>query len=267
MFRDFPDAFEQLKQDPFWDNSRQRPKDLTTSKWVLYFIMRAETPNVRTRASKYAKILDGFARKRVRADKVPERIKALGGVEDSYAHFLAVERGLQKTVDADDEETEVERPLTPRKGGLRAARGRNDDEVQGDVETESTDENSLGTSVGGRWHMPRFDPERCPIVELEPDALEAILDAGTTQGEPVSVHLEVTVHPRDSKGFVHVVGESEPSDLPQDFSSIDLEDGPFDTRLFNEKPVQPPARPKRSLRKRGPKRRPWMGRPTSIFAK
>ena len=115
--------------------------------------------------------------------------------------------------------------------------------------------------------MPSFDPERHLIVELEPDALEAILAAGSTQGGPVTVQLEITVHPRDAKGFVHVVGELEPSDLPQDFSSIDLEDGPFDTRLFNEKPVQPAARPKRSLRKRGPKRRPWMGRPTSIFAK
>ena len=93
-----PGAYEQLKQDPFWDNSRQKPKDLTTSKWVLLFIMRAETRNARTRASTYAKILDGFARKKVRADQVPERIKALGGVEDAYDHFLAEERGLQTSM-------------------------------------------------------------------------------------------------------------------------------------------------------------------------
>ena len=94
-FQQDPEAYEKLKQDPFWKNSRQKPKDLTTSKWVLLYVMRAETPNARTRASTYAKILDGFARKKVRADQVPERIKKLGGVEDAYDHFLAEERGLQ----------------------------------------------------------------------------------------------------------------------------------------------------------------------------
>ena len=160
----------------------QKPKDLTTSKHVLLFVMRAEKPNVRTRASKYAKILDGFARDGVKVSEVPERIKALGGVEAAYAHFVAVERGLQ-IVDADDDETEEERPLSLQKGGLRVSRGGDDDKVQGapiDVETGSPSENSLGTAVGSRRRMPSFDPERSLIVEVEPDALEAILDAGTT---------------------------------------------------------------------------------------
>ena len=82
-----------------------------------------------------------------------------------------------------------------------------------------------------------------------------------------SVDLKVTIHPRDAKGFVRVLGELELSDLPQDFSSIDLEDGPSDTSPFNEKPVPPPVRPKRSLRTGKPKQRPWGGRPTSIFDK
>ncbi len=234
LFRDFPDSFEELKRDPFWDKSRQKPKDLTTSKWVLLFVMQAEKPNVRTRASKYAKIVNGFTRARVRADRVPERIKALGGVEAAYAHFLAVERGLRITVAADDQATDDRRPLTPRKGGLRAARGGNDDKVQGDVETESPSKNSLGTAVGGLRRMPSFDPERDLIVELERDELEAILDAGTRQGGPVSVGLKVTVYPRDAKGVVRGVGELEPSDLPPDFSSIDLEDDSFETSPFNE---------------------------------
>ena len=95
LFQQAPGAYEELKQDPFWENSRQKPKGLTTSKWVLLYLMRAETRNARTRASTYAKILNGFARKKVRADQVPERIKALGGVEAAYDHFLAEERGLQ----------------------------------------------------------------------------------------------------------------------------------------------------------------------------
>jgi len=137
LFREFPDSFERLKQEPFWKSSRQKPRDLTTSKWVLLYVMRAETPNVRTRASKYAKILNGFARAGVRVGQVPQRIKALGGVEAAYAHFLAAGRRRQFGVAADDEATEGQRTLSPRKGGLRAARGGNDDKVQGDVETES----------------------------------------------------------------------------------------------------------------------------------
>ena len=79
-FQQVPESFEELKRDPFWELSRQKPKGLTTSKWVLLYVMRAETRNARTRASTYAKILDGFARKKVRADQVPQRIKKLGGI-------------------------------------------------------------------------------------------------------------------------------------------------------------------------------------------
>jgi hypothetical protein len=50
MFRHEPDAFERLKTDPFWQASRQKPRDASTSKWVLYFIMEATTTNVRNRA-------------------------------------------------------------------------------------------------------------------------------------------------------------------------------------------------------------------------
>lgn len=233
LFCEFPDSFEELKQDPFWEDSRQKPKGLTTSKWVLLFIMRAKTPNDRTRASTYAKILDGFAREKVRADLVPERIKKLGGVEAAYDHFLAAERGPRIGVVADDEATEGQRPPIPRKAGLRAARGGNDDKVQGDVETESPPKNSRGAAIGSRRPITSFDPERCLSVELEPDELEAILTTGTARGGPVTFQLKITVH-RDAKGFVRVVGELEPSDLPPEFSSIDLEHGPLG--LFDEEP-------------------------------
>ena len=38
-FQREPDEFEHLKADPFWEASRQRPKDPSTSKWVIYFVM------------------------------------------------------------------------------------------------------------------------------------------------------------------------------------------------------------------------------------
>ncbi len=190
--------------------------------------MRAKTPNDRTRASTYAKILDGFARKKVRADQVPQRIEKLGGIEAAYDHFLAAGRRPQIGAAANDDGTEGQRPLAPRKVGLRAVRGGNDDKVQGDVEAESPSENSRRAAIDGRRHIPSLDPERHLIVELEPEELEEILTAGSTRGGPVTLRLEFTaVHRRNAEGFVQVVGELEPSDPPPDFPPIDVEDGPL----------------------------------------
>ena len=47
------------------------------------------------------------------------------------------------------------------------------------------------------------------------------LPAGSTQEGPVTLQLEITVHPRDAKGFVRVVGAPESSDLPEDFLPLD----------------------------------------------
>jgi hypothetical protein len=38
LFLEFPDAFEKLKRAPFWKDSRQRPKDLTTSRFIACLI-------------------------------------------------------------------------------------------------------------------------------------------------------------------------------------------------------------------------------------
>ena len=92
LFLEFPDVFEKLKRAPFWEISRQRPKDLTTSRWVLLIIMQAKTSNVRVRASKYAKILDKFARAGIKVAQVANRIKKLGGVEAAYKRIVAAEQ-------------------------------------------------------------------------------------------------------------------------------------------------------------------------------
>jgi hypothetical protein len=55
-----PDQFARLKDHPFWDDWWRGPNDPSTSKWVLYFIMRAKTPEVRMRATKYAVILNEY---------------------------------------------------------------------------------------------------------------------------------------------------------------------------------------------------------------
>lgn len=62
--------------------------------------MRAKTKNVRNRAGRYAVVLDGLIREKVRPDMVAARIKEMRGVEAAYLHFLAEEHGQNEvTVD------------------------------------------------------------------------------------------------------------------------------------------------------------------------
>jgi hypothetical protein len=69
--------------------SRQKPRDPSTSKWVLHFIMQATTTNVRNRAGKYAAILDGLMQDKVEISAVASRIKELGGIDAAYEAMRA----------------------------------------------------------------------------------------------------------------------------------------------------------------------------------
>ncbi len=88
-FRRRPGDFERLKAHPFWERSRQKPRDPSTSKWVLHFIMRATTTNVRNRAGEYAAILDGLMQDKVEISAVASRIKELGGIDAAYEAMRA----------------------------------------------------------------------------------------------------------------------------------------------------------------------------------
>jgi hypothetical protein len=95
LFRQFTAAYQQLTQDAFWECQRHKPQDLTTSKWLLLFLMRPETPHDRALVSRYTKIFDGLARDRVKASRFRQRIRKLGGVEAAHEHFVVVERERQ----------------------------------------------------------------------------------------------------------------------------------------------------------------------------
>jgi len=78
-----PGEFARLQADPFWKASFHKPKDASTSKWVVQFIMQARTPSVRILAGKYAANLDGLMRDKVGPDDL--RIAKMEGVEAAYA--------------------------------------------------------------------------------------------------------------------------------------------------------------------------------------
>ena len=84
-FGDNPGDFERFQVHPFWKQSGQKPKDPSTSKWLLYFIMQATTPNAGNLADKCAVILDGLMQDQVEDSAVAARIEELGGIRAAYA--------------------------------------------------------------------------------------------------------------------------------------------------------------------------------------
>ena len=81
QFRRRPREFERLQAHPFWKPWGEKPRDRSTSKWVLYFIMQATTRNERILARTYAAILDGLMQDKVETSAVASRIKELGGID------------------------------------------------------------------------------------------------------------------------------------------------------------------------------------------
>jgi hypothetical protein len=85
-----PDQFERLQADPFWKASFHKPDDTSTSKWVVFFIMRARTPSVRFLAAKYVAILDRLMRDKVMPTGVP--VARMEGVEAAYEAWQTRQR-------------------------------------------------------------------------------------------------------------------------------------------------------------------------------
>jgi hypothetical protein len=89
QFRRRRGDFERFQVHSFWKLTRQKPKDPSTSKWVLLFLMQATTANQRHLASKYAVILDGLKQDQVEISAVAARIQELGGVGAAYEAMRA----------------------------------------------------------------------------------------------------------------------------------------------------------------------------------
>ena len=83
-FRRRPGDFERFQVHPFWKETQRKPKDPSTSKWLLYFIMQATTPNAGNLADKCAVILDGLMQDKVDDSAVAARIEELGGIGAAY---------------------------------------------------------------------------------------------------------------------------------------------------------------------------------------
>jgi len=96
--------FERFQVHPFWKQSGMKPNDPATSKWLLYLIMEATTPNLRQLADKYAAILDGLKQDQVEIDAVAARIQELGGIDAAYEAMQVRKRGDANKVQVCDKE-------------------------------------------------------------------------------------------------------------------------------------------------------------------
>lgn len=85
--------FKRFQVHPFWKQTGMKPKDPSTSKWVLYLIMQATTPNARRLADQYAVILDGLMQDQVEVGAVAARIQELSVVGSAYEAMPVRKRG------------------------------------------------------------------------------------------------------------------------------------------------------------------------------
>jgi hypothetical protein len=138
LFSESPQEYQRLKDDEFWDNSRQKPKDQFIAKWVLYYVMQAKSKVVRDRAGKCAKVLDSFLRQGMPVRLMDARLRALGGVDKIYAKLCA--GAPRDELKFDD--LELLKPATP---------DQERDESDGfeDEEAEASEDAARGPSAGG----------------------------------------------------------------------------------------------------------------------
>lgn len=199
--------FERLKADSFWEASRQKPKDASRSKWALYFIMQAKTPNVRSRAGRYAVVLDGLIGDDVAPNAVAARIKDMGGVEEAYEAFRGHSRNdaPEETGHGDDSDAAGDEAWVEDEEACA-----DDEGAEGSVGPTVSGRPALRSSGAGDHTVSRareIDLENAVLVDSENDLLGKIRDIGARCREPKRFHLAVTVYPEDADGWVRVVGD------------------------------------------------------------
>jgi hypothetical protein len=181
QFRRFPREFERLQAHQFWKDSGQKPKDASTSKWVVYFIMQATPPNVPHRADQCVAILDSFMRNGVDNRTVAARIEQMGGVDAAY---------------------QAVRPRQQRVANRSRDRGA---------------EGGDGIGIASRQRVVTLDYNL--VLECRPYNSQQVLDGATL--EPVRFRLDVTKFPADDRGWARIVCDEvtliseEPSEAPR----------------------------------------------------
>lgn len=77
-------ALRRLRDDPFFRDMNQPPKDDDLTKWVVFFVFKAKAGRKRERVGRHAAILERYLREGLSADQVEQRLEDEGGVAEAY---------------------------------------------------------------------------------------------------------------------------------------------------------------------------------------
>jgi hypothetical protein len=84
-FSECMDQYARFKEDPFWSNVMQKPKDDKIMRAVLVYATKSNAGAFGSLVTKIAKVLDELVVQNEPAGKIAELIKSEGGIEKMYA--------------------------------------------------------------------------------------------------------------------------------------------------------------------------------------
>jgi hypothetical protein len=95
LFRRFgadPEAWSELRRDPFWLGQRRKPKQRCNGRDLLLFLTQSTSANERSRAAKYAMALEFLLGAEIPEDQVAAFIAKAGGIDAVHRNALVVAR-------------------------------------------------------------------------------------------------------------------------------------------------------------------------------
>jgi hypothetical protein len=206
--------FDKLRRAKFWNASRQKPNAKNIAKWTLYYIMQATSAQVRSRAGKYAKILNFLRAKNTRPCDVARLIDELGGIENILCRINGRVQSKKlgaSAVIADVDELDGD---TPRAGSLPCGPDQDNIEHDGSWRDHRLDRQELQATRRGPGVAPVNSPEDWSpsstgfFINTTPDEMRSILAASDRIRAPFRATIEVVVHPRQAEGSIHVVSQT-----------------------------------------------------------
>ncbi len=222
-FRERLDQFARFKEDSFWADARQKPRDDKIMRAVLVFTMKARSAKLASSITKTARVLDSLAAQGIKPDEVAKRLKAGGGILKMYADLSPnrsdngrvpddlemLNPGLAEDgedVNGDDDE---DSSADARRDPENPVEGHEDLKLDADNRvrespsmTRAASDSIKITDVGGEATPPqtprsrtRFDPNKDLGIEVGETALAQVLS------KPQRIVIVADVGDKDETGW------------------------------------------------------------------
>jgi hypothetical protein len=221
------DVFARFKENSFWDEARQKPKDDKVMRAVVTFAMKAKSKHLLSRVSKTATVLEWLADQGAKPGEVAKRLKDGGGIEKMYADLSPTRNGNGRVADdlemllpgLPDAEVEDSAPETE-----ETSEGAESDDADwyAGAEDSDADQDLMDDPIGKQPAMPRaanndptitdiggvasppkhpslrgvFDPDKHLLIEMGDCgvSIEEVLNMGAAR-------IAVVIEPADDSGY------------------------------------------------------------------